>query len=69
MVAAAKATKAAHEIDEKISVGCMIAGFCIYPYTCDPKDVLTSYKEFKNKFGYCGDTMIRGDYPSYAQWI
>lgn len=69
MVASALAVKAAHEIDPNISVGCMIAGFCIYPYTCDPQDVLYAYKEFQNKFGYCADTMIRGYYPSYATRI
>ena len=69
MVAAAKAVKVAHEIDKNISVGCMIAGFCSYPYTCDPKDVIANYKEFQNKFAYCADTMVRGYYPSYAKRI
>ena len=69
MVASAKAVQVAHEIDKNISVGCMIAGFCIYPYTCDPNDVLKAYKEFQNKFGYCADTMVRGYYPSYAKRI
>lgn len=69
MVAAAQAVKAAHEIDSKLHVGCMVAGFCVYPYTCDPKDVLAAYKEFQDKFGYCADTMIRGEYPSYASRI
>ena len=69
MVAAAKAVKVAHEIDKNISVGCMIAGFCSYPHTCDPKDVIANYKEFQNKFAYCADTMVRGYYPSYAKRI
>ena len=69
MVAAAEAVKAAHEIDEEIKVGCMIAGFCCYPYTCDPKDVLGSYKLFQEKFAYCADTMVRGYYPAYAKRI
>lgn len=69
MLASAKAVIAAHEIDENISVGCMIAGFCSYPYTCDPDDVLANYKAFQDKFGYCADTMIRGTYPSYASRI
>ncbi len=34
--------------------------------TCDPQDVIASYKEFQNKFAYCADTMVRGYYPSYA---
>ena len=69
MVASAKAVQIAQEIDENMNVGCMIAGFCIYPYTCDPSDVIMAYKEFQDKFGYCGDTMIRGYYPSYAKRI
>lgn len=69
MVAAALAVKAAHEIDQNLSVGCMIAGFCSYPYTCDPKDVLANYKAFQNSFSYCADTMVRGYYPSYAKRI
>ena len=66
MVAAAGAVKAAHEIDPNLSVGCMIAGFCSYPYTCNPEDVITNYKTFQQQFGYCADTMIRGAYPYYA---
>ena len=69
MVAAAKAVKVAHEIDKNISVGCMIAGFCSYPYTCDPEDVIENYKQFQEKFAYCADTMVRGYYPSYAKRI
>ncbi len=69
MVAAARAVQAAHEIDSDIKVGCMVAGFCVYPYTCDPKDVLASYEHFQNLFGYCADTMVRGYYPSYAKRI
>ena len=66
MVAAAQAVKVAHDIDPEIKVGCMVAGFCCYPMTCDPQDVIASYKEFQNKFAYCADTMVRGYYPSYA---
>lgn len=69
MIAASRAVSAAHEIDKNIKVGTMVAGFCIYPYTCDPLDVLASYREFQEKFAYCADTMIRGSYPSYAQRI
>ncbi|MDD8048449.1 MAG: family 1 glycosylhydrolase [Thomasclavelia sp.] len=69
MVASARATIAAHEIDSDIKVGCMIAGFCVYPYTCDPQDVLLAYKTFQEKFGYCADTMVRGYYPNYASRI
>ena len=69
MVAAARAVKAAHEIDPEIKVGTMVAGFCCYPYTCDPEDVLATYKAFQESFGYCADTMVRGSYPSYVTRI
>ncbi|MDQ0362062.1 family 1 glycosylhydrolase [Breznakia pachnodae] len=69
MVAAAKAVKLAHEIDSNMKVGCMIAGLCDYPFTCDPKDVLEAQKYFQDNFAYCADTMLRGYYPSYAKRI
>ncbi|MBO6048105.1 MAG: family 1 glycosylhydrolase [Erysipelotrichaceae bacterium] len=69
MIASAKAVQVAHEIDPDLAVGCMIAGFCCYPYTCDPDDVLAAHYAFQNKFAYCADTMIRGYYPNYATRI
>ncbi|MFO6299188.1 glycoside hydrolase family 1 protein [Rahnella selenatireducens] len=69
MVASARATIVAHEIDPTIKVGCMVAGYCSYAYTCDPEDVIENYKIFQNLFGYCADTMVRGYYPSYAPRI
>lgn len=69
MVAAALSVKAAHELDADIKVGTMVAGFCCYPYTCDPEDNLATYLEFQKSFGYCADTMLRGAYPSYAKRI
>ena len=69
MVAAAEAVKAAHEIDEEIKVGCMIAGFCCYPYTCDPKDVLLNQQTMEENFWYCGDIQCFGSYSPYAKRI
>ncbi|MBQ9047214.1 MAG: glycoside hydrolase family 1 protein [Solobacterium sp.] len=69
MVAAAQAVIEAHKINPENKVGCMIAGLCTYPYTCDPKDVLGAYKFFQEGFCYCADTMVRGYYPSFAQRI
>ena len=67
MVASARSVVAAHEIDPSLSVGCMIAGMCIYPYTCDPADVLASYRAFQDGFAYCADTMVKGRYPRFAK--
>ncbi len=66
MVASAKSVLAAHEIDPAIKVGCMIAGQCSYPYTCDPADALANEQAMQERFFYCGDTMVRGRYPSWA---
>ena len=66
MVASARSVLAAHEIDPNIKVGCMIAGMCIYPLTCDPEDVFAAYKAFQDGFSYCADTMVRGAYPDFA---
>lgn len=67
LVASAKATIVAHEIDPEIKVGCMIAGFCSYPLTPDPNDVMENYKLFQENFCYCADAHMRGHYPSFAE--
>ena len=66
MVASARSVKAAHEIDPSIQVGCMIAGCSVYPMTPDPADVMAAYRFFQDEFCYCADTMVRGEYPSFA---
>ena len=67
MVAAARSVQAAHEIDPEMKVGCMIAGCSAYPMTPDPEDVMAAYRYFQDEFCYCGDTMIRGAYPSFSE--
>ncbi|MBQ2657663.1 MAG: glycoside hydrolase family 1 protein [Erysipelotrichaceae bacterium] len=69
MVASAKATIVAHEIDPNLKVGAMIAGICSFPLTSDPADGLANYRHFQKQFGYCADTQVRGEYPSYAESI
>ena len=67
-VAAAKAVKLAHEIDNNYLVGCMIGGAVAnYPYTCDPNDVLAAQEKVRDDFLYCSDVQIRGEYPYYTQ--
>ena len=69
MLASARATIAAHEIDPALKVGCMICGLCSYAYTCDPEDQLANHFTFQRIFGYCADTMIFGAYPCFAKRI
>lgn len=69
LLAAAKATIVAHEIDPKLKVGAMICGNMAYPLTPDPKDAFAQYKRFQDFFCYSADTQIRGEYPSFAQRV
>lgn len=68
-ISAARCVKAAHAIDPAMQVGCMIAGCSVYPLTSDPKDVMAAYSYFQEEFCYCADTMVRGEYPSFAPRI
>lgn len=67
LVASARAVKIGHKINPEAQIGCMLAGLCNYPLTCDPKDVLACQHKWQDKFYYCGDVMVRGAYPSYAE--
>ena len=69
MLASARATIAAHEINPQLKVGCMICGLCSYAFTCDPADQLANHFTFQKIFGYCADTMIFGAYPRFAARI
>ncbi len=67
VVASARAVNRAHNIDPEYKVGCMIAGACSYPLTCNPEDVLKNQKKMQDSFYYCGDIMVRGEYPVFAK--
>ncbi|MEH7313799.1 6-phospho-beta-glucosidase [Priestia megaterium] len=65
-VASASAVKMCHEIIPGSQVGCMIAGFPLYPLSPDPSDVLEAMKlERKNLL--FSDVQARGYYPSYIK--
>lgn len=65
-IASAKAVQMAHEINSEFKVGCMIAGGCIYPYTCNPDDVILAQQEMRMNY-FCGDVQVRGEYPYFAK--
>lgn len=65
-VSSAHAVIMAHEIDPEYKVGCMIAGICAYPLTCDPEDQVAAQREMQDAFWYCGDVQCRGAYGAYA---
>jgi len=66
-VASAKAVKLAHEIDPSLKVGCMIAYMTLYPYTCNPNDLLLVQEQMNQNNYYCSDVQVRGAYPAFAK--
>ena len=65
-VASAKAVRLGHEINPDFQIGCMIALMPTYPLTCHPQDMLKFQKQWQDINYYCGDVMVRGEYPPYA---
>lgn len=63
-VAAAKATKIAHEIDENIKVGMMLSYSPYYAYLCDPKDQLLKMKTTQDRL-FFADVQAGGAYPAF----
>lgn len=64
-VASAMAVIESKKINPCFLVGSMFACVPIYPYSCNPQDVMFAYKAMQEKFLF-GDVMARGKYPSYA---
>lgn len=63
-VASALATKFIHEVDKNAKVGAMIAYKTVYPFTCNPADVLAAEEEKRKEF-FFSDVQARGYYPNY----
>lgn len=64
LVASARATKIAHEIDPDNRVGCMILAVPRYPLTPDPQDALAAMTASHDDYTF-GDVHVRGTYPGY----
>ena len=64
LVASARAVHIAHEINPDIQVGCMMAMTPIYPYSCNPNDVMQSVGANHKRFWFL-DVHARGKYPRY----
>lgn len=65
LIASAKATRIALEIDENNLVGCMFAAGSVYPYSCNPNDVWEATKLDRENYFFV-DEQARGKYPNYA---
>lgn len=65
-VAGARVTALAHAIDPRIKVGCMVGADAIYPFSCDPDDVLLATDAMHHMLFFT-DVQVRGSYPNYAK--
>lgn len=67
LVASAKAVKIAHDKYPKFQMGNMICFITMYPYTCNPDDILEAQKSMQMLNWFCSDVHVRGEYPYYAE--
>lgn len=65
LVASAKATKIAHEVDPENKVGCMLAAGKFYPLTPKPEDVKAAMDKDRENYFFI-DVQSHGEYPGYA---
>lgn len=64
-VASATAVKAARRINPEMKVGCMLAMVPLYPYSCNPDDVMFAQESMRERYVFT-DVQLRGYYPSYV---
>lgn len=68
LVASARVTRLAHQINPDNKVGCMVASAPRYAMTCNPKDVLHSMFD-QQEVSYFVYVQCKGEYPFYAKRI
>nr|WP_296959659.1 family 1 glycosylhydrolase [uncultured Mediterraneibacter sp.] len=66
LLASAKVVALAHDIDPENKMGCMLAAGNVYPYSCDPKDVWTAFRQEHESYTFL-DVQIKGRYPYYLK--
>lgn len=64
LIASAKAVAIGKEINPDFQIGCMLAMVPVYPYSCNPDDVLASIEAMNRRYFY-GDVHVRGCIPQY----
>lgn len=65
LLASAKAVIKGHEINPEFKIGCMISHVPIYPYSCNPNDIMAAEEAMRQRF-FFPDVHVRGHYPKYA---
>lgn len=65
-VASAKVVKLGHQINPDFQIGCMLAFVPVYPYSCNPNDMMYAAEVMRERYLF-GDVHVRGEYPSYIK--
>ena len=65
LLASALAVRIGHEIAPDLQIGCMISHVPVYPFSCDPEDVMAAQVANRDRF-FFSDVHVRGHYPAYA---
>lgn len=65
-VANALIVKEGHKINPNFKIGCMCGWVPIYPYSCNPEDMIQSVIDMHERY-YFMDVPVRGHYPAYAK--
>ncbi|MCD5001510.1 6-phospho-beta-glucosidase [Enterococcus saccharolyticus] len=65
LVASAKAVIAGKKINPDFQIGCMVSHVPIYPYSCNPADIMAAEEAMHQRF-FFADVHVRGYYPTYA---
>ncbi|MGL5296575.1 MAG: 6-phospho-beta-glucosidase [Culicoidibacterales bacterium] len=66
LVASAKVVVLGRKINPNFQFGCMMAMVPIYPYSCNPNDVMLCEEEMRKRW-YYSDVHVRGAYGTYAK--
>lgn len=65
LLASAKAVAIGKAINPDFRIGCMIAAVTVYPFSCDPDDVMAAEIANRERF-FFADVHCHGRYPGYA---
>ncbi|AKU27437.1 Aryl-phospho-beta-D-glucosidase BglH [Geobacillus stearothermophilus] len=68
-VASSLAVKACCEIIPDAKIGCMILAAPVYPYDCNPENVMHALEEERLLNFFCADVQVRGEYPSFMKRV
>lgn len=65
LLASARAVKVGKAINPDFQIGCMVSQIPIYPFSCNPEDVMAAEEAMRQRF-FFADVHVRGKYPNYA---